>query len=93
MKNAKTQMWLTLVVSFIVIGPALFIAAWSINYWQAWVFLAVVIILSVLYYALHRKRPETSRESDEGGRAATYPEDHRTLYRSSGRSRVHHSRA
>ena len=40
-------MWLWLIISFVVIGLALFLSAGTINYWQAWVYLAVGAASSV----------------------------------------------
>ena len=48
MKNPKTKMWLWLVVSSVLIGLALFLAAGTIDYWQAWVYLGVSAVSSVL---------------------------------------------
>jgi protein-S-isoprenylcysteine O-methyltransferase Ste14 len=41
MENPKLRMWLWLVLSFILIALALFLSAGTLNYWQAWVYLAV----------------------------------------------------
>ncbi len=41
MKNPKLIVWLWLVVSFGLIGLALFLSAGTIDYWQAWVFLGI----------------------------------------------------
>ena len=47
MKNPKAKVWLWLIISFVVIGLALFLSAGTINYWQAWVYLAVGAASSV----------------------------------------------
>jgi len=47
MKNPKAKVWLWLIISFVVIGLALFVSAGTINYWQAWVYLAVGAASSV----------------------------------------------
>jgi protein-S-isoprenylcysteine O-methyltransferase Ste14 len=47
MKNPKVQVWLWLVVSFGLIGLALFLAAGTIHYWQAWVYLGVGAVSSI----------------------------------------------
>ncbi len=41
MENPKVQMWLRLVLSFIVIAVVIFLSAGTLNYWQAWVYLCV----------------------------------------------------
>jgi protein-S-isoprenylcysteine O-methyltransferase Ste14 len=43
----KAKIWLWLIASFVLIGLALFIAAGTINYWQAWVYLGVGAASSV----------------------------------------------
>ncbi len=48
MKSPKAKMWLELVVIFVLMGFALFLAAGTFNYWQAWVFLGVGAVSSVL---------------------------------------------
>ena len=40
-------MWLRLVISFILIGLALFLSAGTINYWQAWLYLGVGVASSI----------------------------------------------
>ena len=45
--NAKVKAWLSLIVSFALIGVALFLVAGTIQYWQAWVYLAVGALSSV----------------------------------------------
>ena len=47
MKNPKAKVWLWLIISFVVIGLALFLSAGTINYWQGWVYLAVGAASSV----------------------------------------------
>jgi hypothetical protein len=48
MRDPKTKAWLSLVVSFALITPALFLSAGTIQYWQAWLYLAVGVVSSVL---------------------------------------------
>jgi len=57
MKNAKAKMWLGLVVSSALIGFALFLTAGTINYSQAWVFLGVGAVSSVLLTLSMTKDP------------------------------------
>jgi hypothetical protein len=47
MKNHKAKVWLWLIISFVLIGLALFLSAGTINYWQAWVYLGVGAASSV----------------------------------------------
>jgi len=47
MKNPKAKVWLWLIISFVLSGLALFLSAGTINYWQAWVYLAVGAASSV----------------------------------------------
>jgi protein-S-isoprenylcysteine O-methyltransferase Ste14 len=47
MNNPRIKAWLSLVVSFALIGFALFLAAGTIQYWQAWVYLGVGAVSSV----------------------------------------------
>jgi protein-S-isoprenylcysteine O-methyltransferase Ste14 len=48
MRDPKTKAWLSLVVSFALIALALFLSAGTIQYWQAWLYLAVGVVSSVL---------------------------------------------
>lgn len=48
MKNPEAKMWFLLVIAFVIIGSALFLSAGTINYWQAWVYLGVGAVSSVL---------------------------------------------
>lgn len=47
MKNPKVKAWFQFAITIILVGLALFIPAWTIYYWQAWVFLAVMFITSI----------------------------------------------
>ncbi|MGA9048492.1 MAG: isoprenylcysteine carboxylmethyltransferase family protein [Dehalococcoidia bacterium] len=40
-KNPKVQVWLWLIVCFVLIAFALFLSSGTFNYWQAWIYLAV----------------------------------------------------
>ena len=46
--SPKTKMWLQVVMISVVIGLALFLAAGTISYWQAWVYLGIGAVSSVL---------------------------------------------
>jgi protein-S-isoprenylcysteine O-methyltransferase Ste14 len=41
-------MWTSLVVGFVLIGIALLVSAGTLRYWQAWVYLGVVVVTSTL---------------------------------------------
>lgn len=47
MKSPTTNVLIQVVVSFVVIALALFLAAGTIDYWQAWVYLAVGAVTSI----------------------------------------------
>jgi protein-S-isoprenylcysteine O-methyltransferase Ste14 len=47
MKNPKIKMWLLLVLTTLFIGLAVFLAAGTVDYWQAWIYLAVSAASSV----------------------------------------------
>ena len=47
MKNPKVKAWLSLIVTFALIGLALFLSAGTIRYWRAWVYLGVGAASSV----------------------------------------------
>jgi protein-S-isoprenylcysteine O-methyltransferase Ste14 len=46
-KSPKGKVWLWLIISSVLIGFALFLSAGTINYWQAWIYLAVGAASSV----------------------------------------------
>jgi protein-S-isoprenylcysteine O-methyltransferase Ste14 len=46
-KNPKVKAWSWLVVASAVIGLVLFLAAGTIQYWQAWVYLVMIVVCSV----------------------------------------------
>jgi protein-S-isoprenylcysteine O-methyltransferase Ste14 len=48
MKSPAGKMWLALVVTFALMGLVLFLAAGTLDYWQAWAFLGVLVVSSVL---------------------------------------------
>jgi protein-S-isoprenylcysteine O-methyltransferase Ste14 len=50
-------MWLTLAVNCVVLGCAQFVAAGTFKYWQAWVFIGVVTVCSVLLTLSMAKNP------------------------------------
>lgn len=57
MKNPKAKAWLGLVITSVLIGLTLFLPAGTINYWQAWIYLVVVAVSSVLLTLYLTKDP------------------------------------
>jgi protein-S-isoprenylcysteine O-methyltransferase Ste14 len=56
MTNLNTKAWLSLTVLAIVMGLLLFVPAWTVHYWQAWVYLSIFTgasILTTLYLIRH----------------------------------------
>jgi hypothetical protein len=56
MTNLNTKAWLSLTVLAIVMGLLLFVPAWTVHYWQAWVYLSIFTgasILTTLYLMRH----------------------------------------
>jgi hypothetical protein len=57
MKNSKAKMWLEFVAISVLITLALFLSAGTIDYWQAWAYLGVNAVSSVLLILLRSKDP------------------------------------
>ncbi len=53
-------MWLRVVVTLVLMGFALFLAAGTFNYWQAWIFLGAVAVSSGLLTLCHDKKSDAS---------------------------------
>ena len=56
MMHLNTKAWLSLTVLAIVMGLLLFVPAWTVHYWQAWVYLSIFTgasILTTLYLMRH----------------------------------------
>ncbi len=71
MRNLTSEALLSLVALAVVMGLLLFIPAWSIHYWQAWVYLAIFTgasLLTTLY--LSRKNPALLKRRMRGGPTA-----------------------
>jgi len=47
MKSPRAKAWTWLIASIIIIGLVLFLSAGTLQYWQAWVYLAVIAVCSV----------------------------------------------
>ena len=63
-------MWLGLVMTSVLIGLALFLSAGTINYWQAWVYLGVSSVSSVLVTVSVTKDPILLESRTRGGPTA-----------------------
>jgi protein-S-isoprenylcysteine O-methyltransferase Ste14 len=70
MKSSKGKLWLGLLVTFVLMGFALFLAAGTLNYWQAWVFLGVIVISSVIVTHSMTKNPRLLENRRKYGPAA-----------------------
>ncbi len=71
MRNVNTQAWLSLVVLAVVMGLLLFIPAWTIHYWQAWVYLSIFMEASCLTTRyLMKKDPALLKRRMRGGPTA-----------------------
>jgi protein-S-isoprenylcysteine O-methyltransferase Ste14 len=71
MSTLNAQAWLSLAVLAVVMGLLLFIPAWTILYWQAWIYLSIFIgasILTTLY--LMKRDPALLKRRMRGGPTA-----------------------
>ncbi|MDA8104559.1 MAG: isoprenylcysteine carboxylmethyltransferase family protein [Nitrospiraceae bacterium] len=71
MRNINAKAWLSLVVLAVVMGLLLFVPAWTIHYWQAWVYLLIFTgasLLTTLY--LIKKDPALLERRMRGGPTA-----------------------
>lgn len=57
MNNPQGKIWLQVAISMVFIGLALFLCAGTITYWQAWIYLVVVGVFSVLLTLSMTKDP------------------------------------
>jgi protein-S-isoprenylcysteine O-methyltransferase Ste14 len=70
MKNPKAKIWSGLVIFFVLIALVLFLSAGTIHYWQAWVFLGVGAVSSVLLTLAIIKDPVLLESRTKGGPSA-----------------------
>ncbi len=70
MKNPKVKAWFGLVITSVLIGLALFLSAGTTNYWQAWVYLGVGAVSSVLLTLYIIKDPMLLESRTKGGPTA-----------------------
>ncbi|MBV8138902.1 MAG: isoprenylcysteine carboxylmethyltransferase family protein [Deltaproteobacteria bacterium] len=57
MKNPRTKIWLETVAISVLVALALFVSAGTIDYWQAWTYLGVSAVSSVLVILFISKDP------------------------------------
>jgi|SRR5208283_5499515 len=68
MNNLNTKAWLGLVFLAIAMGLLLFLAAGTVQYWQAWAYLAVYFVASFLITLyLMKKDPALLKRRLSGG--------------------------
>jgi protein-S-isoprenylcysteine O-methyltransferase Ste14 len=71
MKNLNVRAFSGLLFLIIVIAAMLFLPAWTINYWQAWVFLIVFFVtVSVITLYLMKKDPKLLERRVKAGPVA-----------------------
>jgi protein-S-isoprenylcysteine O-methyltransferase Ste14 len=63
-------MWLQLVVGFVIIGLAIFMAAGTFTYWQAWAYLCTAAVSGVLLDLYVMKDPILLENRTKAGPAA-----------------------
>jgi protein-S-isoprenylcysteine O-methyltransferase Ste14 len=68
--NPKARMWTGLIVSYVLIALALFVSRGTIAYWQAWVYLAIGAVTSVLVTLSVIKDPILLESRTKGGPSA-----------------------
>jgi protein-S-isoprenylcysteine O-methyltransferase Ste14 len=71
MKKINARAWLALAVLVVVMGLLLFVAAGTVHYWQAWVYMSILTgasVLTTLY--LMRKDPALLERRMSGGPTA-----------------------
>jgi protein-S-isoprenylcysteine O-methyltransferase Ste14 len=71
MTNLNVKAWLALIVLTVVMGLLLFVSAWTIHYWQAWVYLSIfsgASLFTMLY--LMKKDPALLKRRMSGGPTA-----------------------
>ena len=70
MKSPAAKLWLQLVVTFVLMGAALLLLAGTFHYWQAWIFLGVSAVSSVLVTLSMTKNPTLVENRSRYGPAA-----------------------
>jgi protein-S-isoprenylcysteine O-methyltransferase Ste14 len=71
MNNLHTKTWIALLLLFLAMAALLFIPPWTLDYWQAWMFLAVYFAASAaITLYLMKKDPQLLARRMSGGPAA-----------------------
>ena len=71
MNNLYTKAWVALLLLFLAMAALLFIPPWTLDYWQAWMFLAVYFAASTAITPyLMKKDPQLLARRMSGGPAA-----------------------
>ena len=70
MKNPKTRLWLMLIGGSVLIALVLFLSAGTVQYWQAWAYLAVNAIASLPYTLYLLKDPVLLESRTKAGPTA-----------------------
>ena len=91
MNNPKVKAWLGLAISMVFIGLALFLCAGTIQYWQAWIYLVVVGVSSVLLTLYITKDPVLLEGRTTLGPSAEQRPIQRVIVLSMGSQRLLHS--
>jgi protein-S-isoprenylcysteine O-methyltransferase Ste14 len=75
MTNLNTKAWLSLASLAIVMGLLLFVPAWTVHYWQAWVYLSLFTGTSSLttFYLMRHDRALLARRLRAGPTAERQP--------------------
>ncbi len=68
--DPKAKMWFGFVVAFVFIGLVLFLSAGTLDYWQAWAYLAVCAGASLLPTVAIVRDPILLESRTKGGPAA-----------------------
>lgn len=67
MNDPKAKAWFGFAITIVVTGAALFLAAGTIHYWQAWAYLGVVAVCSVPLTLYMSKDPVLLESRTRGG--------------------------
>ena len=71
MNNLHTKAWVALLLLFLVMAALLFVPPWTLDYWQAWTFLAVYFAASAaITLYLIKEDPQLLARRMSGGPAA-----------------------
>ena len=71
MNNLHTKAWVALLLLFLAMAALLFVPPWTLDYWQAWTFLAVYFAASAaITLYLMKKDPQLLARRMSGGPAA-----------------------